>query len=294
MKHRAGYINIIGHPNVGKSTLLNALLGEHLMITSPKAQTTRHRILGIWNDEGHQLVFSDTPGVILPAYALQEHMMEFVRSSFEDTDVFLYLTAPEDQPLQDQVMREKLGKTDRPVLLVLNKIDLLDPIRLEAARQFWQGEMPQAEFWPLSAKEGFGVEELRKRLLELVPESPPYFPKENLSDRNERFFCEEMIREQVLLNYDQEVPYACEVAVEEFKEHPDILRIRAIIHVERDSQKAIVVGKGGQMIKRTGTAARKRLEAFFDQKVFLDLQVKVRKNWRQNEGDLRRFGYRRS
>lgn len=291
--HKAGYVNIIGNPNVGKSTLLNALLDEPLSIATPKAQTTRHRILGMLNQEHYQIIFSDTPGVIQPAYALQEHMMDFVKASFEDADVVLFISEPGLHGLKDPAIYETLKKLPQKLILVINKIDLTAQAELEEEVAHWKGELPEAEIFPLSAMHKFNLTTLIDRIVELLPEGPPYFDKDQLSDRNERFFVEEMIREQVLLNYNKEIPYAVEVEVEEFKEAEDIIRIRANIHVERNTQKGILVGAGGSMIKRTGTGARKSMERFFAKKVFLDLHVKVRKNWRSSEADLRRFGYKR-
>ncbi len=292
MKHRAGYVNIIGNPNVGKSTLLNALLGEQLSIITPKAQTTRHRILGLLNGDDYQIVFSDTPGIIQPAYALQERMMDFVQSAFDDADVFLYLVEPGIRSLKDEQVYEKLKKVKEPVFIILNKIDTIDQQKLEEEVGFWHSEFPNAAILPMSALKNFNTDMLLDRLKELLPESPPYYDKEDLSDRNERFFVEEMVREQILLNYSKEIPYAVEVEVEEFKEEEKIIRIRANIYVERNTQKGIIVGAGGKMIKKTGTGARHKMEAFFKKKVFLDLFVKVRKDWRSNDRDLNRFGYR--
>lgn len=290
--HRAGYVNIIGNPNVGKSTLLNALLGEQLSITTPKAQTTRHRILGLLNGEDYQIVFSDTPGIIQPAYALQERMMDFVHSTFEDADVFLYLVEPGIRSLKDERVYLKLKTIKEPVFIILNKIDTIDQERLEEEVNFWHSEFPEAPILPMSALQNFNTDRLLDRLKELLPESPPYYDKNDLSDRNERFFVEEMVREQILLNYSKEIPYAVEVEVEEFKEEESIIRIRANIYTERNTQKGIIVGAGGKMIKKTGTGARKKMETFFKKKVFLDLFVKVRKDWRSNDRDLNRFGYR--
>lgn len=290
--HKSGFVNIIGNPNVGKSTLMNALLGENLSITTPKAQTTRHRILGLLNDENYQIVFSDTPGIIKPGYALQEHMMDFVQSTFEDADVFLFLTEPSEKPLKDERFLEKLRKADVPVLIVINKIDLSNQADLEKVVEHWTKELPEAEVYPISALNNFNTEVLLDRILDLLPEAPAYFSKDDLSDKDERFFVSEMIREQILKNYSKEIPYAVQVEVEDFKEERDIIRIRAVIYTERDTQKSILIGHQGKMIKRTGTDARKRMEEFFKKKIFLDLFVKVRKNWRQNEDQLRRFGYR--
>ncbi len=292
MRHCAGYVNIIGNPNVGKSTLLNALLGEQLSITTPKAQTTRHRILGMLNGEDYQIVFSDTPGIIQPAYALQERMMDFVHSTFDDADVFLYLVEPGIRSLKDEQVYQKLKKVKEPVFIILNKIDTINQEKLEEEVGFWHSEFPEASILPMSALNHFNVEVLLERLKQLLPESPPYFDKEHISDRTERFFVEEMVREQILMNYSKEIPYAVEVEVEEFKEEEDIIRIRANIYVERNTQKGILVGAGGKMIKKTGTGARKKMEDFFQKKIFLDLFVKVRKDWRSKDRELNRFGYR--
>jgi len=286
-------VGIIGRPNVGKSTLLNAFLGEKLSIATPKAQTTRHRILGMLNTDDYQIVFSDTPGVIKPAYALQESMMEFVRSSFEDADIVIYMTEPGEKALKDEQMTERIRKLDIPVLVLLNKIDLSNQEQVTEIYEYWKQQFPKAEVFPISALNKFNTDVVLNRIVELLPLSPPYYDKESLSDRSERFFVSEMIREQILINYKKEIPYSVEVDVEEFKEDKDIIRIRAVIYAERDTQKGIIIGHQGKMIKRTGTDARKRLEAFFQKKVFLDLHIKVRKNWRQNEEQLKRFGYKR-
>ena len=290
--HKSGFVNIIGNPNVGKSTLMNAFIGEDLSITTPKAQTTRHRILGLLNNDEYQIVFSDTPGIIQPGYALQEHMMDFVQSTFEDADVFLFLTEPSEKPLKDERFLRKLKDTEVPVLLIINKIDLTEQKELERVVEHWQQVLPNAEIYPVSALNNFNTDVLLQRILELLPEGPSYFSKEELSDKDERFFVSEMVREAILKNYQKEIPYAVQVEVEEFKEEENIIRIRSTIYVERDTQKSIIIGHQGKMIKRTGTDARKRMEAFFKKKIFLDLFVKVRKNWRQNEDQLRRFGYR--
>ncbi|MDX5326791.1 MAG: GTPase Era [Bacteroidota bacterium] len=291
MAHKAGFVNIIGNPNVGKSTLMNALVGERLSIITPKAQTTRHRIFGVLNDEDHQIVFSDTPGVIQPSYALQEKMMDFVHSAFEDADVFLYMVEPGDRALKDATFFKKLQETEYPVLLVINKIDTIDQKKLEDEVAYWKEHLPKAEIYPISAINQFATEQLLERIIELVPESPPYFDKDALTDRSERFFVSEIIREKILLNYQKEIPYSVEVIVEEFKESDDIIRIRANIYVARDSQKGIIIGHQGKPLKKVGTEARKTMEEFFQKKVFLDLFVKVAKDWRENDQKLRRFGY---
>jgi GTP-binding protein Era len=291
--HRAGYVTIIGNPNVGKSTLLNALLGEQLSIITPKAQTTRHRILGMLNGDDYQIVFSDTPGIIKPAYAMQESMMDFVKASFEDADVFLYLVEPGIRSLKDDDLFERLKKVPEPLFIIVNKIDKINQEQLEKEVNYWHEQFPNASILPLSALKKVNVDMLKERLSGMLPENPPFFDKEDLSDKSERFFVEEMVREQILLNYSKEIPYAVEVEVEEFHEEETIIRIRANIYTERNTQKGIIVGAEGSMIKKTGTGARKRMEIFFKKKVFLDLFVKVRKNWRSNDTDLRRFGYKR-
>lgn len=291
--HRAGYVTIIGNPNVGKSTLLNALLGEQLSIITPKAQTTRHRILGMLNGDDYQIVFSDTPGIIKPAYAMQESMMDFVKASFEDADVFLYLVEPGIRSLKDDDLFERLKKVPEPLFIIVNKIDKINQEQLEKEVNYWHEQFPNASILPLSALKKVNVDMLKERLSGMLPENPPFFDKEDLSDKSERFFVEEMVREQILLNYSKEIPYAVEVEVEEFHEEETIIRIRANIYTERNTQKGIIVGAEGSMIKKTGTGARKRMEIFFKKKVFLDLFVKVRKNWRSNDADLRRFGYKR-
>ena len=291
--HRAGYVTIIGNPNVGKSTLLNALLGEQLSIITPKAQTTRHRILGMLNGDDYQIVFSDTPGIIKPAYAMQEGMMDFVKASFEDADVFLYLVEPGIRSLKDDELFEKLKRVEMPLFIIVNKIDKIDQGQLEKEVNYWHEQFPDAAILPLSALKKVNVDMLKEKLSSMLPLNPPFFDKEDLSDKSERFFVEEMVREQILLNYSKEIPYAVEVEVEEFKEEETIIRIRANIYTERNTQKGIIVGAQGSMIKKTGTGARKRMEVFFKKKVFLDLFVKVRKNWRSNDADLKRFGYKR-
>ncbi len=291
MQHKAGFVNIIGNPNVGKSTLMNALVGERLSIITNKAQTTRHRIFGILNHEDYQIVFSDTPGIIQPAYALQESMMKFVSSAFEDADVFIYLVEPKDHTLKDEKFLLRLQETKTPVLLVINKIDILDQEALEQESAFWMDKLPNAEVIPISALNKFNTDYLLKRFVELIPVSPPYYGKEAITDKPERFFVTEIIREKILLNYKKEIPYSVESVVEEFKEEEDIIRIRAIIFVARDSQKGIIIGHQGKMLKKVGTEARKDLEAFFQKKIFLELFVKVNKDWRSDDSKLKRLGY---
>lgn len=290
--HKAGYVNIIGNPNVGKSTLMNALLGEQLSITTPKAQTTRHRILGIYNEPELQIVFSDTPGVIKPAYALQESMMDFVRTTFDDADVFLYMTEPGEKELKDPDLFEKLKRIDTPMIVLVNKIDKTTQDELEAVVSYWAEQFPKAQVLAISALNKFNLDSLLRTLKDLLPDSPPFFDKESLSDRDERFFVSEMVREQILLNYKKEIPYSVEVRVEEFKEDETIIRIRAIIYVERDSQKGIIIGHQGNSIKRVGIGARKRMQAFFKKQIHIELFVKVDKEWRSKEEQLKKFGYR--
>lgn len=291
MAHKAGFVNIIGNPNVGKSTTMNAMLGERLSIITPKAQTTRHRIFGILNDEDYQVVFSDTPGVIRPAYALQESMMNFVSSAFEDADIFIYLIEIGERALKDEKFYERLKKTNTPLIIGLNKIDTVEQDKLEAEVAYWKEEFPIAEIIPLSALKEFNTDYLLQRIVELLPESPPYFDKQQLTDKSERFFTSEIIREKILLNYKKEVPYSVEVNVDEFKEEEKIIRIRAVILVARDSQKGIIIGHKGGPLKKVGTEARLEMEKFFQKKVFLELFVKVNKDWRDDQRKLKQFGY---
>jgi len=292
MNHKSGFVNIIGNPNVGKSTLMNALVGERLSIITPKAQTTRHRIFGILNEPEYQIVFSDTPGVIQPAYKMQEQMMKFVSDAFEDADVFLYLVEPGDRALKDQGFFEKLLNTKFPVLLIINKIDTTNQELLENEVEYWNHALPNAEIIPISALKEANTAYLLERLIALIPQSPPYFDKDALTDKTERFFVSEIIREQILMNYKKEIPYSVEVDVEEFKEAEDIIRMRAVIYVARDSQKGIIIGHRGSMLKRVGVGARKQLEKFFAKKVHLETFVKVKKNWRDSDAQLKRFGYK--
>jgi len=289
--HRSGFVNIIGNPNVGKSTLMNALVGEKLSIITSKAQTTRHRIFGIVNGDDFQVVFSDTPGVIQPAYQLQESMMGFVKSALEDADVLLYMVEVGEKGLKDTDFFNKIGNTDIPVLLLLNKIDTSEQSVLEEQVDFWAKQLPKAEIHPISALENFGVEEVFKRILELLPSGPAFFPKDQLTDKPERFFVNEAVREKILLHYKKEIPYAVEIETEEFIEDETIIRIRAVIMVERDSQKGILIGHKGTALKRVGMEARKELEKFFGKQVHIVLYVKVNKNWRSNAHQLKRFGY---
>ncbi|NAY92195.1 GTPase Era [Muricauda sp. JGD-17] len=291
MAHKAGFVNIIGNPNVGKSTLMNAFVGEKLSIITSKAQTTRHRILGIVNGDDFQVILSDTPGIIKPAYALQSSMMDFVKSALEDADVLLYMVEIGEKALKDEDFFKKIKSSNIPVLLLLNKIDTSDQKMLEEQVQHWQELLPNAEIHPISALENFNVKEVFERILKLLPEGPPYFPKDQLTDKPERFFVNETIREKILLNYKKEIPYAVEVETEEFVEDEDIIRIRSVIMVERDTQKGIIIGHKGGALKKVGVAARKDLEKFFAKQVHIELYVKVNKNWRSDARQLRRFGY---
>lgn len=290
--HKAGFVNIVGNPNVGKSTLMNNLVGERISIITSKAQTTRHRILGIVNTDDYQIVFSDTPGVLKPKYKLQESMLNFSESALTDADVLLYVTDVVEDATKHLDFIEKVAKEKVPVLLVINKIDLLKGnADLEQKMQLWQKYLPNAELFPLSAKENFNVANLMKRIVELLPDSPPYFGKDALTDKPARFFVTEIIREKILLEYDKEVPYATEVLVEKYDESNDAIHIMAVVYVERDSQKGIIIGKGGAKLKRVGTAARRDIETFFGKRVFLEIFVKVEKDWRNRENKLRSFGY---
>ncbi|MBJ7882359.1 GTPase Era [Gelidibacter salicanalis] len=289
--HKAGFVNIIGNPNVGKSTLMNAFVGEKLSIITSKAQTTRHRILGIVNGEDFQMILSDTPGIIKPAYELQESMMDFVKSAFDDADVLLYMVEIGEQELKDEAFFRKITNSKIPVLLLLNKIDKSDQQELEAQVQLWTEKVPNAEIYPVSALEGFNVREIFNRIIELLPESPAFYPKDQLTDRPERFFVNETIREKILIHYKKEIPYAVEIDTEEFFEEETIIRMRAVIMVERETQKGIIIGHKGAALKRVGVEARKDLELFFGKQVHLELYVKVNKNWRSDQRQLKRFGY---
>ncbi len=289
--HRAGFVNIVGNPNVGKSTLMNALVGERISIITSKAQTTRHRIMGIVNGDDFQIVYSDTPGVLKPNYKLQESMREFSDSALKDADVLLYVTDVLDNQSKNVDFLENVKLITSKKIVVVNKIDLIDQTRLLKLVDDWHQTLPEAEIIPISAQEKFGIPQLLKRIVELLPESPPYFDKDALTDKPERFFVNEIIREKILLHYDKEVPYSVEVAVEEFKEEENIINISALIFCERDSQKGIIIGKNGSALKRIGSEARKDIEAFFLKKVFLQLYVKVEKDWRNRENKLRSFGY---
>lgn len=291
-QHKAGFVNIVGNPNVGKSTLMNDLVGERVSIITSKAQTTRHRIMGIVNTPDYQIVFSDTPGVLSPKYKLQESMLSYSEGALTDADILLYVTDVVEDPKKNADFLAKVAKEKIPVLLVINKIDLVKSQQeLEDKVALWKEILPNAEIFPTSAKEHFNVSSLMARIVELLPPSPPYFGKDALTDKPARFFVTEIIREKILLNYDKEVPYATEVIVEKFEESDTSIHIMAVIYVERDSQKGILIGKGGSMLKRVGTEARKDIEKFFDKRVYLELFVKVEANWRNRENKLRSFGY---
>lgn len=291
MSHKAGFVNIIGNPNVGKSTLMNAFIGEKLSIITSKAQTTRHRILGIVNGDDFQVVLSDTPGIIKPAYELQESMMDFVKSAFEDADVLLYMVEIGEKNLKDEAFFKRISHSTIPVLLLLNKIDTSDQEKLEEQMQFWSEKVPNAELYPISALENFNVKEVFNRILDLLPESPAFYPKDQLTDKPERFFVNENIREKILMHYKKEIPYAVEIETEEFFEDEKIIRIRSVIMVERETQKGIIIGHKGTALKRVGIESRKDLEQFFGKQIHLELYVKVNKNWRSNARQLKRFGY---
>ncbi len=291
MSHKAGFVNIIGNPNVGKSTLMNAFIGEKLSIITSKAQTTRHRILGIVNGDDFQVLFSDTPGIIKPAYELQESMMGFVKSAFEDADILLYMVEIGEQTLKDDAFFNKIKNSKIPVLLLLNKIDKSNQEQLETQVQLWAEKVPNAEIIPISALEGFQVKAVFDRIIELLPESPAFYPKDQLTDKPERFFINETIREKILLHYKKEIPYAVEIETEAFFEEEKIIRVRSVIMVERETQKGIIIGHKGSALKRVGVEARKDLETFFGKQIHLELYVKVNKNWRSNQNQLKRFGY---
>ena len=289
--HKSGFVNIVGNPNVGKSTLMNQLVGERISIATFKAQTTRHRIMGIVNDEDSQIVFSDTPGVVKPGYKLQEAMLAFSESALADADVLLYVTDVVENPEKNADFLGKVQRMDIPLLLIINKIDLSDQHTLAGIVQKWHTLLPKAEILPMSAQNKFGTKELLRRIKELLPESPPYFAKDQLTDKPARFFVSEIIREKILLYYDKEIPYSVEVAVEEFAETPKRIDIGAVIYVERESQKGIVIGHQGVALKRIGIEARRALERFFGKKISLKTFVKVDKDWRMSQRELDNFGY---
>ena len=289
--HKSGFVNIVGNPNVGKSTLMNQLVGERISIATFKAQTTRHRIMGIVNTDDMQIVFSDTPGVLKPNYKLQESMLAFSESALTDADVLLYVTDVVENPEKNMDFLEKVAKMDVPVLLLINKIDESDQKNLGDIVEKWHGLLPKAEILPISAKNKFGIDMLLRRIYELLPECPPYFGKDQLTDKPARFFVSEIIREKILLYYDKEIPYSVEVRVESFKEEQKLIRIRAIIYVERDSQKGIIIGHQGIAMKKVSMESRKALEKFFGKSVFLEVYVKVDKDWRSSDKELGAFGY---
>jgi len=291
MEHKAGFVNIIGNPNVGKSTLMNVLIGEKLSIITNKAQTTRHRILGILNKKDYQIVFSDTPGIIQPAYKLQESMMNFVQSAFQDADILIYMVEIGEKGLKDEKLFEKIKNTEVPVLLLINKIDLVKQEEVASQIEFWKEKVSNAEILPISALNKFNIQEILDRIIELLPLCEPYYDKDTITDKSERFFVEEKIREKILKHYKKEIPYSVQIEVEEFFEEEDIIRIRAIIYVLRESQRGIIIGHKGQGIKRIGTEARRELERFLGKKIFLETPVKVKKNWRNDDRQLKKFGY---
>ncbi len=292
MTHKAGFVNIIGNPNVGKSTLMNAFVGERLSIITSKAQTTRHRILGIVNGDDFQILFSDTPGIIKPAYELQESMMNFVKSAFEDADILVYMVEIGEKDLKDERFFNKITNSKIPILLLINKIDKSTQEKVEESVMHWKEKVPNALILPISALTDFNVQTVFDKILELLPESPAFYPKDQLTDKPERFFVNESIREKILMHYKKEIPYSVEIDTEEFFEDEKIIKIRSVIMVERDSQKGIIIGHKGQSIKRVGSEARRDLEKFFGKKIFLELYVKVNKNWRNSTKQLKRFGYK--
>ncbi len=292
MIHKAGFVNIIGNPNVGKSTLMNALVGEKLSIITSKAQTTRHRILGIVNHEEYQIIFSDTPGIIKPTYELQTSMMDFVKSAFDDADVLIYMVEVGEKELKNEAFFNKIIHSKIPVILLLNKIDKSTKEEVDEKIKYWREKVPNSFVYVISALEKFNVEAVFYKIIELLPEGPPFYPKDQLTDKSERFFVNEKIREKILTHYKKEIPYSVEVETESFIEEDSIIRIRSIIMVERDTQKGIIIGHKGTAIKRVGAEARKDLERFFQKKVFIELYVKVNKNWRSDKDQLKRFGYK--
>ncbi|HPR33208.1 MAG TPA: GTPase Era [Prolixibacteraceae bacterium] len=291
MAHKSGFVNIIGNPNVGKSTIMNALVGEKISIITSKMQTTRHRIKGIVSGDDFQIVYSDTPGILKPNYKLQETMMRFVDTALIDADIILYVTDVVETPGKNPQYLEKVKKSGVPVIVLINKIDLSDQQSVMNLYRQWEAELPEADILAVSATEGFNVAPVFDRILEKLPEGPPYFPKDELTDRNERFFVQEIIREKILLYYQKEIPYSVEIEVESFKDEKNLLSVDAVIYVNRDSQKGIIIGHQGKALKKVGTEARQDMEEFFDKKVFLNLYVKVSKDWRENERKLKGFGY---
>ena len=291
MAHKSGFVNIIGNPNVGKSTLMNRVVGEKLCIVTAKAQTTRHRIMGIVNGEDFQIVYSDTPGILKPVYRLQQNMMNFVDTAIGDADIILYVTDTVEKPDKNTEYVEKLSRLQCPVIIVINKIDISSQEKVQELMAWWQERVPAATVIPASAQEGFNMETIMNAVVERLPESPAWYDKDTFTDRNLRFFASEIIREKILLNYKDEIPYCCQVEIESFKEGEERYDIGAIIYVMRDSQKGILIGKGGAALKKTGTAARIEMEDFFQKKVFLQLLVKVDPDWRESRKELRKFGY---
>jgi len=291
MKHKSGFVNIVGSPNVGKSTLMNNLLGEKLSIVSSKAQTTRHRILGIVNDEHYQIVFSDTPGVVNSAYKLHEQMMEYVNTSLEDADILLFMTDVYENEMNHKETLHRITLLKKPLFCLINKIDQVDQQKVIERVEYWQQKLPNSKIFPLSALHKFNIDELQQAILNLLPESPAYFDKESISDRPMRFFVSEIIREKIFIHCKKEVPYSCQVEIEEYRQETNITHIRAIIIVERDSQKGIIIGKNGNMLKRIGREARIEIEKFIETKVFLETYVKVDKDWRTSEQKLKKYGY---
>ena len=289
--HKAGFVNIIGNPNVGKSTLMNAFVGEKLSIITSKAQTTRHRIFGIVSGDDFQVIFSDTPGIIKPSYALQASMIDFVKSAFEDADILIYMVEIGEKELKDEAFFKRINLLDVPVLLLINKVDTSDQSVLEEQVAYWKEKVPRAEIYPISALRNFQTEVVFNRIIELLPESPAFFPKDQLTDKPERFFVNEIIREKILLHYKKEIPYSVEVETESFADSETIIHIRSVIMVERESQKGIIIGHKGEALKRVGIEARTNLEKFFGKQIHLELFVKVNKDWRSNVRQLRRFGY---
>jgi len=290
--HKSGFINIIGNPNVGKSTLMNCFMGEKFSIITSKAQTTRHRILGIVNGEDFQLVFSDTPGILKPSYELQDSMMDFVKNALEDADIIIYMLEIGETSIKNNQVHKKILNANVPTFILLNKIDLSDQKNLEDQVILWKELYPKAHIYPISALNNFNIDIVLKHLIELIPQSPPYFPKDQLTDKPERFFVNEILREKILLYYNKEIPYSVEVVTEDFKEEDNIIKIKSVIFVERDSQKGIIIGHKGSALKKIGTKARQGLEIFFGKKIYIELQVKVSKNWRSNSKVLKKFGYK--
>ncbi|PIE48703.1 MAG: GTPase Era [Flavobacteriales bacterium] len=292
MPHKAGFVNILGNPNVGKSTLINAFVGEKLSIITSKAQTTRHRILGIVNDDNFQVIFSDTPGIIKPAYKLQDAMMDFVKTALDDADILIYMVEIGEKGLKNEDFFNKITQSKIPVLLLINKIDKSDQEKVTKQLKYWQDKVPNAIIFPVSAIEKFNITPVFEKIIDLLPESPPFFPKDQFTDKPERFFVNETIREKILLHYKKEIPYAVEVITESFTNEKNIIKIKSVIMVERESQKGIIIGHKGTALKRIGTEARKDLEKFFGKKIFLEIFVKVNKDWRSDNRQLQRFGYK--